>query len=352
MTIPADQNSPLSARKRVRMQDVAARAGVSISTVSLVLSGDTRIPEDTARKVLQTVKAMEYRPNVIARSLARRGSRTIGVILPEFAFEKNQPFYFQALQGIHAQTQPAGFKILIEATNRVFLERRYYLRLLKEQSADGIIYMAASLSDSFLEGMVQEPYPFVLLGAQADDVNLPTFTSDNLLGAQMAVKHLVALGHKKIGHVAGDQTSSIGRERTKGYSQAMKEATLPVDPSWIVEGGSEAKQAETTVESLVRSKVTAIFAGNDVMAYGVLKGLAALKVRVPQDIAVMGMDDLDLSASMTPSLSTVRYDITQLANQAAKFVLKNLPTAVALKSDVGEMPAPQLVIRESCGAKK
>src|SRR4051812_13333546 len=155
MTEPMPDNDlqqPLAnAKKRVRMRDVANRCGVSISTVSLVLSGDTRIPEDTSRKVLETVKAMEYRPSVIARSLARKGSRTIGVILPESAYAKNQQFYYQALEGIHSQTQAAGYKMIVEAANRVFLERRYYLRMLKEQSTDGMIYMAASTSDSFLE---------------------------------------------------------------------------------------------------------------------------------------------------------------------------------------------------------
>src|SRR6185436_15704874 len=101
----ATDTGPNNPRRRVRMRDVANRCGVSISTVSLVLSGDARIPEDTARRVLQAVKAMEYRPSVVARSLARRASRTIGVILPEFAFSKNKAFYYQALQGIHAQTQ-------------------------------------------------------------------------------------------------------------------------------------------------------------------------------------------------------------------------------------------------------
>src|SRR5436190_24089010 len=105
MTSP--DSGPLGSRKRIRMRDVATRCGVSISTVSLVLSGDARIPEDTARKVLQTVKAMEYRPSVLARSLAKKGSRTVAVILPEAAFTVNQPFYYEVLEAIHSLTQPS-----------------------------------------------------------------------------------------------------------------------------------------------------------------------------------------------------------------------------------------------------
>ncbi len=348
---PASKQNPGGPRRRVRMRDVATRCDVSISTVSLVLSGDPRIPEDTARRVLQAVKAMEYRPSVIARSLARRYSRTIGVILPEFAFHRNQPFYYQALQGIHAQTQPAGYKMVVEAANKVFIERRYHLRLLKEQSADGVIFMAASLNDLFLTEMEKEPYPFAMLGATADGVNLLSAQGDDFAGAQMAVSHLISLGHKKIGHISGLATISFGREREKGYRQSMKDAGLTVDPSWVISGELDNTQAENAALKLVEAGVTAIFAGADVMAYGALRALKKVGRRVPEDMAVIGMDDLDMSACITPSLSTVRYDIAQMASQAAHFVIKQIHNPTIQKTLLGEMPKPRLIIRETCGGK-
>jgi LacI family transcriptional regulator len=333
------------------MRDVAMRCDVSISTVSLVLSGDPRIPEDTARRVLQAVKAMEYRPSVIARSLARRYSRTIGVILPEFAFQRNQPFYYQALQGIHSQTQPAGYKMVVEAANKVFIERRYHLRLLKEQSADGVIYLAASLSDSFLSEMEKEPYPFIMLGAVADGVNLLSARGDDYNGAKMAVNHLISLGHKRIGHIAGMSGISVGRDRERGYRDAMKAAGLSVEQAWVVPGELGVAQSENAALSLMNAKVTAIFAASDVMAYGALRALKKAGHRVPEDVAVMGMDDLDMSACITPSLSTVRYDIAQMASQAAHFVIKQIHNPTLQKTFLGEMPQPQLIIRETCGGK-
>ncbi|MCB4756082.1 MAG: LacI family transcriptional regulator [Elusimicrobia bacterium] len=343
---------PYGNKNRVRMRDVAERCGVSISTVSLVLSSDPRIPEDTTRKVLETVKAMEYRPSVIARSLARRVSRTIGVILPEFAFSKNQPFYYQALQGIHDQTQPAGYKMVVEAANKVFIERKFYLRLLKEQSTDGVIFLAASLTDEFLRDMEKEAYPFILVGSTLEGLNLPCARGDDALGAKRATEHLIALGHKAIGHVAGLSNVSYCHDREAGYRQAMEEAHLSVDPSWVVNGDLDPKEAQAATSQLLAAKVTAIFAGGDVMAYGVLRALKEAGRRVPEDVAVVGMDDLDMSAWIDPPLSTVRYDIAAMAGLAAKYVLRQIQSPLMTRNALGEMPPVELVVRASCGGKK
>jgi len=338
-------------KQRVRMRDVASRCEVSISTVSLVLSGDPRIPEDTTRKVLQAVKAMEYRPSVVARSLARRISRTIGVILPELGFNQNQPFYYQALKGIHSQTQPAGFKMVVEAANRGFVERRYHLRLLKEQSADAIIFMAAYYHDDYLSEMEKETYPFILLGSYPKGVDLPLARSNDLSGAKMGTQHLINLGHKAIGHVAGTQEISNGNEREQGYREAMKEGGLSVDPSWVIPGNFNIETAEKATENLLRTNITAIFVGSDEMAYGVLRGLRKNGKRVPEDIAVLGMDDLDMSAWINPPLSTVRYDIGEIASRATKFLIQQIHSPLIKRDMLGEMPEPQLVIRSTCGGK-
>lgn len=351
MTLPTPPQTPYGSKKRVRMRDVANRCGVSISTVSLVLSGDPRIPEDTTRRVLQAVKAMEYRPSVLARSLARRVSRTIGVILPEFAFSRNQPFYYQALQGIHTQTQPAGYKMVVEAANQVFLSRRYYLRLLKEQSADGMIYLAATLADSFLGEMEKEPYPFVLVGGTVDGLNLPCAKSDDVAGAKLATKHLLRLGHKAIGHIAGSSDISLGRDREKGYREAMREANLPIDSAWVVQGQFNIQEAERVAAELLEANVTAIFAASDVMAYGALRALRKAGKRVPQDVAVVGMDDGEMSAWMNPALTTVRTDARLLAENAAKYIIKRIQSPLLQKSGIGDLPSPELIVRESCGGK-
>ncbi len=305
-----DKNIPFtsntSSRKRVRMRDVAARAGVSVSTVSLVLSGDIRIPEDTTRKVLQTVKAMEYRPNIIARNLARKGSRTIGVILPEHAFTRNQSFFYQCLHGIHSQTQPGGYKILVEAANKVFLERRYYHRLLKEQSADGVIYMAAMLNDTFLSDMVREPMPFVLLSSVLDDSNLPSVQPNNQLASELATKHLISLGHKKIAFIGGPETTSMGRDRSRGYRNALKETGLAIHTDLMVNGEFGTLEADSVMDSLMVHRPTAIVAAGDQMAYGVLSALRRLGRKVPDDVAVVGIDDLSLSSWVTPSWPRVK----------------------------------------------
>ncbi|MCG3204737.1 MAG: HTH-type transcriptional regulator GalS [Elusimicrobia bacterium] len=341
-----------SSKTRVRMRDVAARCGVSISTVSLVLSGDPRIPEDTARAVIQAVKSMEYRPSVLARSLARRTSRTIAVVLPEFAFQRNKPFYYQALQGIHSQTQAAGYKMLVEAANKVFLARRYYLRMLREQSADGLLYLAATINDKFLSDLETEPYPFVLVGASADGVDLPCCKSMDLDGAKMAVQHLIKLGHKSIGHITGSEDISHGRDRRNGYFQQMKDSGFQVKPEWVVQGNFDLAMAEKGALELVKAGVTAIFAANDVMATAALRALRTVGKRVPEDIAVVGMDDLEFSDWSNPRLTTVRYDIRLMAELATKYVIRRAQSPMVSSQLLNDMPAPELIIRESCGAQK
>jgi len=329
------------------MRDVAQRCGVSISTVSLVLSGDARIPEDTTRKVLQTVKAMEYRPSVIARSLARRISRTIGVILPEFAFNKNQSFYYQALKGIHSETQPAGFKMVVEATTKGFIERRFYLRLLKEQSADAIIFLTPSLNDLFLSEMGKENYPFVLVGGTVQDADLPSAKGDDFAGGFMATEHLIKQGHRAIGHISGFSNYYIGADRKRGYEEAMKKAGLPIGPDWIQEGDFDVDVSAKAAERLVQSGVTAIFAGSDMMAYGALKALHDLQKRVPEDISLVGMDDLEFSANSRPALTTVRYDIEKISALAANFVIKQIQSPIIPKSLLKDVPAPELIVRQT-----
>ncbi len=343
---------PSGSRKRVRMRDVASRCEVSISTVSLVLSGDPRIPEDTTRKVLEAVKAMEYRPSVIARSLARRSSRTIGVIIPEFAFVNNPAFYYLALQGIHSQTQPAGFKMVVEAANKVFIERRYHLRLLKEQSADAVVYLAAALSDKFLTEMEKEAYPFVLAGSYAEGVNLVCARGDDFFGAKLATQHLISLGHKAIGFIGGNAQFSFGRDREGGYREAMRQAGLLVEPSWVVPGDMDLQKSSEATLSLLDAKVTAIFAAHDVMAYGAMDALRKAGRRIPTDVAVVGMDDLEMSSWMNPPLTTIRYDIARMAGQAAKFVLRQIQSPLIQSNMLGEMPEVKLIIRSSCGGGK
>jgi DNA-binding LacI/PurR family transcriptional regulator len=331
------------------MRDVAERLGLSVSTVSLVLSGDTRIPEDTARRVLQTVKAMEYRPNLLARSLARRSSRTIAVILPEFAFVKNKPFYLEALAGIHSQTQSAGYKIIVEAANRVFLARRYYLRMLKEQSADGMLYLAATTADVFLREMEREPFPFVTLTSYADGVDLPCARNNDQEAARIAVKHLIKLGHKKIGLIRGAADMSYSRDRALGYEQAIKEAGLESRPDWTLDGDFDLPQSGAAAAALANAGVTAILASSDVMAYGALRGLKASGRRVPDDIALVGIDDLEFAAWNVPSLTSVRVHVRIMAELAAKYVIRRAQTPNIPKNPLTEIPVPELIVRESCG---
>ena len=241
--------------------------------------------------------------------------------------------------------------MVVEAANKVFLARRYYLRMLKEQSADAMIYLAAGLGDTFLNEMEKEPYPFILVGAYLDSTELPVAKSDDFSGARMATEHLIKLGHKAIAHIAGPSDVSRGRDRENGYREAMKSAGLDVKPEWIVRADFDFQQAEAAVSGLMAAGVTAVFAGSDVMAYGVLKALRDAGKSAPKDLAVVGMDDLEMSSWTNPGLTTVRYDIRSMAEQATRYAIRRIQTPMPQKP-VFEIPAPELIVRGSCGAKR
>lgn len=214
-----------------------------------------------------------------------------------------------------------------------------------------MVYLAASINDSFLGEMEREPYPFVLVGAYVDGADLPCFRTDDREGGRMATKHLISLGHKSIGHIAGSAEISTGRDRELGYRDAMAAAGLTVQPSWVVPGHFDTDQAERVTNDLLMAGVTAIFAGSDVMAYGALRALKTAGRRVPNDVAVVGMDDLEMSAWVNPALTTVRYDVRLLAELATKYLMRRIQSPVNQKPST-ETPAPELIVRESCGAKK
>jgi LacI family transcriptional regulator len=242
--------------------------------------------------------------------------------------------------------------LVVEAANAVFLSRRYYLRLLKEQSADGMIYLAASLKDDFLKDMEKEPYPFVLLGNSSDGIDLPVVKSDDEKAASLAAQHLINLGHKKIAYVGGLAGYSMGLGRNRGFQNTMKEAGLEVQNTLLLDGNFSLEESERLVQTIVDQKATAILCASDSMAFGILRGLRNLGISVPSDMALVGMDDLEMSSWIEPSLTTVRTHIQEVAGAAAKYLIQKIQALPTQKLQFKEIPTPELIVRSSCGSKK
>ncbi|HRY29166.1 MAG TPA: LacI family DNA-binding transcriptional regulator [Elusimicrobiota bacterium] len=340
-----------SGLRRVTMKDVAEHCGVSLSTVSLVLSGDQRIPPDTTQRVLEVVKALGYRPNLIARNLAKQRSRTLGVVLPDLGAVVDHSFFTEALKGVYSETSRQGYRLLLEIATPQFLSRRFYLRLLKENSVDGIVYLGTTLKDDFLREIEPYQYPFLMVGGYLDDAQLSYVAVDNEAGAHMATKHLIDLGHRRIGHIAGSAAVSSARDRLRGYRRALEEAGIPFEPTLVVDGHYKADVAQEVCRGLLANKVTAVYAGSDWMASGAFRAIKEAGLRIPQDVSVIGSGDLDLARLVEPPLTTVKYDISMVAADGTRRIIQQIES--------GEPPAVfqekypvQLMVRQSSSPPK
>ncbi len=306
------------------MKDVAERCGVSLSTVSLVLSGDARIPPATTQRVLEVVKALGYRPNVVARNLARQSSKVLAVVLPDPSALVDHLFCAQALQGISAEASRRGYRLIVETATAQFLSRRFYLRLLKENSANAMIYLGSSLGDHFLADPELLEFPFLTMGGYLDNSQVSHITIDNEAAGYLATRHLLEQGHHRIGHVAGALHDATSRDRIRGYQRALKEARVDYDADIVVEAHFRPREAAAAANLLLKKDVTAIFAANDLMAASVLHAAQVSGRKIPEDVAVVGLGDLEWTPFFNPPLSSIRYDVQALSSEGTRCLIENI----------------------------
>lgn len=320
---------------------VAARAGVSIATVSRVLNRSKPVNDDTRRRVEEAVAALGYRTNTAGRSLAKSQSRLLMVLVPDFA----NPFYAQILQGADSVTRAAGYRLLLtdatsgEAAHQVALDAIY------NRLADGVINLAHLDDDPALHAALRD-LPWVNCSEFVPESGLPYVSIDHRQAAIDAVQFLLNRGHQRIGLVSADETFRWARLRHEGYEMAMQRAGVAPDPRLVrlavsldYEAGA---QAVGGLLALLEPP-TAVFAVSDTLAIGAIKALRRAGRRVPDDIAVVGFDDLPLSAAFEPALTTVSQPMRDLGAQAAEILLARL---AGEHPDSRTLPH-QLVVRDS-----
>jgi LacI family transcriptional regulator len=337
------QTRARSHRAVVTIHDVAARAGVSVATVSRVLNGKSVVRDETRREVDAAAKALRYVPNIAARSLSIRRSHTIGIVLPDVHGE----FFSEVIRGIDLAARKAGYHILVSGSHSDVGEMLAVLEAMRGR-VDGLVLMAPDVAPALLPEHLTAGMPLVLLNA-ADSTH-DMVTIDNFGGARAMMKHLAALGHRRIAVICGPARNSDARERLRGYRHAMRELgadTLELPGDFTEEAGYTA-----TLQILAASpRPTAIFAANDAMAVGALAALVESGVAVPEQIAVTGFDDIPIARYVAPSLTTMRVDIAELGGRA--FAL--LHAALGRTSPRGrrrrERLDTTLIIRKSCGGQ-
>jgi DNA-binding LacI/PurR family transcriptional regulator len=311
----------------VTIIDVAKRAGVSPSTVSRVIGNHPRISSKTSKKVKDLMEEMGYHPNSTAKSLVSKKSNMLGIILPKSAEELFLNLFFsEVIRGIVTQATRGGYDILMStgATEREEVEA--ITRMVKGRRVDGVILLYSRKHDPLIRFLLDEKCPFVLIGRSEQFPDILSIDNDNVQAAYDVTNHLIAQGHRRIGFVSGPSHLVVSEDRLAGYTKAMQEADLEMRPEWIVESDfiqESGYRAMSYIMSLPE-RPTALMAIDDVVAFGVLRGLNELGLRVPEDISLVSFNNITLSELSNPPISSVDIGIYQLGYTASQTLLHQL----------------------------
>ena len=328
------------------MRDVALHAGVSVQTVSYVVNGTGNISDETRLRVLRSIEELNYRRNPIARSMRTHQTRMIALIVLEIA----NPVLSLIASTIEAAAYAQDYHVLLYNTGLDPTRERIYLNEIGDRRADGVIIVNAIDRQSM--GLLSDQHvPAVLIDCPTPDAPLPTVSVDNLRGAYAATQHLLDLGHRRIAHIAGSPDIAISRERERAYHQALEHngvsyhrVIFSQSIEWSYESGY------TAMKTLLADAKppTAVFASSDAMAIGAYRALAEHGLRVPHDMSVVGLDNIEASAFTPPPLATVDPPVVHLGQEAFALMLKMLDGDQVNPPNV-LLPA-EIIVRASTGA--
>jgi LacI family transcriptional regulator, galactose operon repressor len=340
-------------RKQARSQDVANLAGVSRTTVSFVLNDvpGVKITEETRLRVLEAARQLDYYPTSAARTLASGKTRRIGLILGQGQKRLSaDAFLLSFLQGVTASLRQRGYLLVLQMAEDV-PSREAYVQLIREQQVDGLILSGPSSGDPLLSELAREQFPLVLHG-RLDHHNFPYVDVDNQAGGYQATVHLIAQGHRRIGFISNAPLSYSGaEERFAGYRHALAEHDLPLDNSLVRIAAFLPQTGREAMDELLvlPEPPTAVFVASDVVALGAMSAIQKAGLRIPDDIAVIGFDDVFLAAHVQPALTTMRVPAFGLGWTAAEMLI----SLIEGEEDVSSVTLEtELVIRDSCGADR
>lgn len=324
----------------ITVLDVAREAGVSPSTVSRILNGTARVASDKRQAVERAIRKLDFKPNLFARSLKTGTTMTVGILTQDV----ESPFYGRAMKGIEAGLAGTGYAPIIVSGHWNAAEEAERVRLLMARRIDGLVILTGHLDDRQIAEFARHQ-PIVVTGRQLDAPQVRAFALDQEAGGHLATRHLISLGHRRIAHIAGPGDHTDATERRAGYERALREAGLPVLPELVAQGDFLESGGLLAMNRLLDSgqPFTAVFAANDQTAFGARMAMYRRGVRVPDDVSIVGVDDLPGAAYATPPMTTVRQPIYEIGLAAASALL------TLLGHPVPEVAVPplELVVRET-----
>lgn len=329
----------------VTIKDVAKQANVSISTVSRVINDSKPVSDEIKQRVLRVIEETGYTPNPVARSLVMKKSQLIGVIVPDIS----NFFISEVLNGIEEIGKMYNYDILLCNTYGELKQELRYLNLLKSKQVEGIISMTWELREEHKEFFSKQDIPIVMINRDASEFDITSVSIDHRQGAYEMTKYLIDKGHKKIALIrSGTENYLFGVDQYEGYAKAMNEHNLNIDKKLIKNCQFKLECAYDAVQEMVDKKVvpTAIFATTDSMAFGAINCLIDNGYRVPEDVSVVGFNDIKFASIYRPQLTTIRQPIYDIGAVAIRVIIKKIK-GEEIKENIFTLPH-ELVERDSC----
>jgi LacI family transcriptional regulator len=304
------------------MRDVAERAGVSVTSVSHVINKTRPVSYELRERVLAAMEELGYQPNRLARSLRSGKTQIIGTIVPDSA----DPFFAEVARGIEDTAFENGYSLILCNSDANLSKEAFYTDVLVEKRVDGIVFLAVGVSTERILDLQQRGMPVVVVDRELPGANVDLVVADNAGGGWSATCHLIDLGHRRIGYIAGPSDLTLSEYRHTGYCKALEETGIAPDEDLVTRGAFDFESGYKAAHQLLAKskRPTAIFACNDLMAIGAICAAVELGLQVPQDLSVVGYDDVPLASYSNPPLTTIAQPIYDLGVVAASLLLERL----------------------------
>jgi LacI family transcriptional regulator len=330
------------------MRDVAEQAGVSLTTVSHVINRTRFVSLDVTERVMSAMDQLNYRPNELARSLRRGHTRTLGLILPDSA----NPYFAEIGHAIEVAAYESGYNVILCNTHGVEQKESHYINVLRNKQVDGIIFVATGDKTNSISQTLGDDFPVLLVDRELVGVSTDVIIVNNYQGGYLATQHLLNLGHTKIACISGPSRIRPSSERISGYTQALEQAGVNVNPDYFRMGDFHPNSGYQAALELLNlaDPPTAIFACNDLMAIGVIRAGMEMGRKVPDDLALVGFDNIELAAYTIPPLTTISQPIEEMGEIATQLLIRRIHEDMS--EPRRELLPVELVVRGSCGAKR
>ena len=317
---------------------------MSTATVSHVINETRFVSEELCAKVYQAMRELDYRPNAIARSLRRKKTHNIGMIIPDISY----PFLAEVAKGVEDIGFELGYNVILFDSNGDLEKEASCIELFQEKRVDGIVFVAAGESADHVQSLIEQEMPVILVDRDLTEIEVDTVIADNVESGYRATEHLIQSGHRRIGCITGPRKLGVSNKRVDGCRQALERYGLPLCDEFLVHGDFRCRGGYEAMKELLALKKppTAIFACNDLMAMGAICAASQKRLRMPQDVAIIGCDDIALASFTNPSLTTIAQPKYEMGAMAVKMLVERI-------EDRNRPPTKQilpieLVIRDSC----